>query len=720
MLRQSILSVSICLVLSACSHQPAKSMSNQLSSIPTAETQIKNVDNPLLQASSLPDQAPPFNKIKDSDYLPALRQGMAEEIKMIDAIANNPKPPTFENTLVAMEQSGEILSRVSSIFTGVNQADTNPERQKIMETFMPELVAHQDAINLNPKLFARIKTLYDQRDTLNLDPQQRRLLTVTYDNFVQAGAQLSEADKSRLTQMNIEETNLTTQFHAHLVAATNAAAVVVKDRARLDGLSEDDVVAAKEAANARGLTDQYVLVLQNTTQQPELASLKDRSLRAEILHASEKRAERNDENDTRKIVARIAQLHAQKAKLLGYNNYAEYAMAAEMAHSPEAVANLFAKIVPAATQKARHEAKDIQKVIDAQRGGFKLTAADWNFYADQVRKQKYNYNAADVKPYLEINTVLENGVFFAANQLYGLTFKQRTDIPTYHPDMKVYEVFDKDGSSLALFYTDYYKRDSKSGGAWMNDFVNQNGLTGQKPIVYNVCNFAKPAPGQPTLLNFDDVITMFHEFGHALHGMLSNVRYPKLAGTSTPPDFVEFPSQFNERWALDPKVLANYAKHYQTGEPMPQALVDKVRKASTFNQGYATTEYVAAALLDIAWHSLPADAPLQDVNSFEEQALKHYHLDLKQVPPRYHTSYFDHIWSNSYAASYYAYLWSEILADDAYAWFKEHGGLTRENGEKFRHDILSRGNSVDLKQLYRDFRGRDAKTDALLQQRGLH
>ena len=720
MSRQSILSVSICLVLSACSHQQANSMSNQLSSNPPAEVQVKHVDNPLLHPSTLPDQAPPFNQITDSDYLPALRQGMAEEVKKIDAIATNPEPPTFDNTLVAMEHSGEMLARVSNIFMGVNQADTNPERQKILETVMPELAAHQDAINLNAQLFARIKALYDKRDRLNLDPQQRRLLTVTYENFVQSGAQLSETDKRLLTQMNIEETNLTTQFHARLVAATNAAAVVVTDRARLDGLSEEDIEAAKEAANARGLTGQYVFVLQNTTQQPELSSLKDRALRAEILNASVRRAEKNDANDTRKIVARIAQLHAQKAKLLGYNNYAEYAMTAEMAHSPEAVARLFSKIVPAATQKARREARDIQKVIDSQGGGFKLTAADWNFYADQVRKQKFNYNAADVKPYLEINTVLEKGVFYAANQLYGLTFKQRTDIPTYHPDMKVYEVFDKDGTSLAIFYTDYYKRDSKSGGAWMNSFANQNGLTGQKPIVYNVCNFSKPAPGQPTLLSFDDVITMFHEFGHALHGMLSNVRYPKLSGTNTPPDFVEFPSQFNERWALDPKVLANYAKHYQTGKPMPQALVDKVRKASTFNQGYATTEYVASALLDIAWHSLPADAPLQDVNQFEDQALKHYHLDMPQVPPRYHTSYFDHIWSNSYAAGYYAYLWSEILADDAYAWFKEHGGLTRENGEKFRQDILSRGNSVDLKELYRDFRGRDAKTDALLQQRGLH
>ena len=694
-------------------------MSTHIHPNPSSPKPVQPVENPLLRPSALLDQAPEFDRIKDSDYLPALRQGMAEELKAIEAIATNSQPPTFDNTLVAMEHAGATLERVSSIFMGLNQADTNPERQKILATIMPELAAHQNAIALNAKLFARIKALYDQRDALGLDPQQRRLTTLTYDNFVLAGAQLSDADKSRLSQMNVEETNLTTQFHAHLVAATSAAAVVVKDRARLDGLDDNEIAAAAEAANARGLSGQYVLALQNTTQQPELATLKDRTLRAEIMQASEQRAEKNDQNDTRKIVARIAQLHAQKAQLLGFRNYAEYAMKSEMAQSPDAVAGLFAKIVPAATRKARHEAKDIQAIIDRQGGGFKLTAADWNFYADRVRKQKYNYTAADIRPYLEMNAVLENGVFYAANQLYGLTFKQRTDIPTYHPDMKVYEVFDKDGSSLALFYTDYFKRDSKSGGAWMNTFFNQNGLTGQKPVVYNVCNFAKPVSGQPALLNFDDVITMFHEFGHALHGMLSNVRYPKLAGTNTPPDFVEFPSQFNERWALDPKVLAHYAKHYQTGEPMPQVLVDKIRKSSTFNQGYATTEYVASALLDIAWHTLPADAPMQDVDQFERHALKHNHLDLPQVPPRYHSSYFDHIWSNSYAAGYYAYLWSEILADDAYAWFKEHGGLTRENGEKFRHDILSRGNSEDLKQLYRAFRGRDAKTDALLQQRGL-
>ena len=473
------------------------------------------------------------------------------------------------------------------------QADTNPEREKVQEEIAPRLAAHQDEISLDPKLFARIKSLYDQRDTLNLDPEQKRLVEYQYKEFVRAGAQLSDADKDSLRKLNVEETTLSTAFHTKLVAATAAGAVVVDDKARLDGLSDGDLAAAAEDAKARKLDGKYLLALQNTTQQPVLASLKDRDLRTEVMKASETRSEKGDANDTRQTIQRLAQLRAQKAKLLGFDSYAAYSLSDQMAGTPDKALKLLTDTVPAATAKARGEVAEMQKVIDAQKGGFKLAASDWDFYAEQVRKAKYDLDESQIKPYFELNNVLENGVFYAANQLYGITFKQRTDIPTYNPDMKVYEVFDKDGSSLALFYTDYFKRDSKSGGAWMDEFVGQDALTGTKPVVYNVCNFTKPAPGQPALISFDDVTTMFHEFGHALHGMFSKVKYPTLAGTATSRDFVEFPSQFNEHWATDPKVFAHYAKHYQTGEAMPQALVDKIKKSRTFNQGYATTEYLS-------------------------------------------------------------------------------------------------------------------------------
>ncbi len=529
-----------------------------------------------------------------------------------------------ENTIEMLEHSGTTLDRVSRIFFGLVHADTNDTRQKIQEEIAPKLAAHQDEIYLNPKLFTRIKSIYDQRDTLSLDPLQKRLVERDYEGFVHAGAQLPEADKTTLRKINVEESTLSTQFHAKLVAATAASAIVVDEKNKLDGLSEGDIAAAAEAAKARKLNDKYVLALQNTTQQPISASLKDRELRALVLQASETRAEKGDANDTRQIVQRLTQLRAQKAKLLGFPNYAAYNLADQMAKTPEAALKLLNDTVPAATAKARKEAAEIQKLIDKQRvntkaNHFELVASDWDFYAEQVRKAKYNLDEEQIKPYFELDNVLQNGVFYAANQLYGITFKERKDIPTYHPDMKVYEVFDHDGGSLALFYTDYFKRDSKSGGAWMDVFVEQNAITGTKPVVYNVCNFTKPAPGQPALLSFKDVTTLFHEFGHALHGMFSKVKYPSLAGTSTSRDFVEFPSQFNEHWASDPKVFSHYAKHYQTGESMPQSLVDSIRKAKTFNQGYATTEYLSAALLDLAWHTLPADAPLEDVDKFRSR-----------------------------------------------------------------------------------------------------
>ena len=711
--RTLVLAAAIGLALAACKKEEAPAVTTPA---PAAAPQSAN---PLLTVSPLPFQAPQFDKIKDSDFLPAFEQGMKEHLAEIRKIADNPEPASFDNTFVAMEKSGETLTRVSRIFFGLVQADTNPEREKVQEEIAPRLAAHQDEISLDPKLFARIKSLYDQRDTQNLDPEQKRLVEYQYKEFVRAGAQLSDADKDSLRKLNVEETTLSTAFHTKLVAATAAGAVVVDDKARLDGLSDGDLAAAAEDAKARKLDGKYLLALQNTTQQPVLASLKDRDLRTEVMKASETRSEKGDANDTRQTIQRLAQLRAQKAKLLGFDSYAAYSLSDQMAGTPDKALKLLTDTVPAATAKARGEVAEMQKVIDAQKGGFKLAAADWDFYAEQVRKAKYDLDESQIKPYFELNNVLENGVFYAANQLYGITFKQRTDIPTYNPDMKVYEVFDKDGSSLALFYTDYFKRDSKSGGAWMDEFVGQDALTGTKPVVYNVCNFTKPAPGQPALISFDDVTTMFHEFGHALHGMFSKVKYPTLAGTATSRDFVEFPSQFNEHWATDPKVFAHYAKHYQTGEAMPQALVDKIKKSRTFNQGYATTEYLSAALLDLAWHTLPADAPLQDVDQFETAALKKFKVDLPQVPPRYRTSYFDHIWGGGYSAGYYAYFWSEVLDDDAYEWFKEHGGLTAENGQIFRDKILSRGNTVELADLYRAFRGKDPSVEPLLENRGL-
>jgi peptidyl-dipeptidase Dcp len=723
MTRTLVLAAAISLALAACNGKQEADSVKTADTAPAAAAAPQR-DNPLLTASTLPFQAPPFDKIQDGDYLPAFEQGMAEHLEQINKIVDSTEAPTFENTIEAMEKTGATLDRVSRVFFGLVQADTNDARQKIQEDIAPKLAAHQDEISLNPKLFARIKAVYDQRETLNLDPEAKRLVERDYEEFVRAGAQLSDADKATVRKLNVEETTLSTQFHQRLVAAAAAGAVVVDDKARLAGLSDGDIASAAEDAKARKLDGKYVLALQNTTQQPVLASLQDRDLRAKVLEASETRTEHGDANDTRQIVQRLAQLRAQKAKLLGFDSYAAYSLSDQMAKTPEAALKLLTDTVPAATAKAKGEVAEIQKVIDAQSAGsttgsFKLAASDWDFYAEQVRKAKYDLDQSQIKPYFELDNVLHNGVFYAATQLYGITFKERTDIPTYNPDMKVYEVFDKDGSSLALFYTDYFKRDSKSGGAWMDVFVEQDGLTGAKPVVYNVCNFTKPAAGQPALLSFDDVTTLFHEFGHALHGMFSKVKYPSIAGTSTSRDFVEFPSQFNEHWATDPKVFAHYAKHYQTGEAMPSALVEKIQKSKTFNSGYATTEYLSAALLDLAWHTVPADAPLKDVDGYEAESLKKFGVDLAQVPPRYRTTYFDHIWGGGYAAGYYAYFWSEVLDDDAFEWFKEHGGLTAKNGQAFRDKILSRGNTVELSQLYRDFRGKDPSVDALLENRGL-
>lgn len=718
MSRTVVLAAAVSLALAACSGK--ESTAPVTADAPAQAANPADAStNPFMTVSSLPFQAPAFDKIKDSDYLPAFEEGMRQQLAEIKQITDNTQPATFDNTLLPMEKSGAILDRVSRVFFSVVQADTNPERQKIQEDVVPKLAAHGDAIHLDAKLFARIKSIYDGRAEAGLDPEQLRVVEETYKGFVKSGAELSDTDKETLKQYNAEEATLANDFHNKLVAATAAGAVVIDDKAQLAGLSEGDIAAAEDAAKGRKLDGKWVLSLQNTTQQPALGSLQDRDVRAKVLQASETRTEHGDANDTRKIIQRLAQLRAAKAKLLGFPNYAAYNLTDQMAQTPEHALKLLTDTVPAATAKARGELAEIQKVIDAQKGGFKASASDWDFYAEQVRKAKYDLDESQIKPYFEMDNVLQNGVFYAANQLYGLTFKERKDLPVYHPDVRVFEVTDANGQPLALFYADFFKRDSKSGGAWMDVFVEQDGLTGTKPVVYNVSNFTKPAAGQPALLSWDDVTTMFHEFGHALHGMFSNTKYPSVAGTGVPRDFVEFPSQFNEHWASDPKVFANYAKHYQTKAAMPQELVDKIAKAKTFNQGYMTTEYLSAALLDLAWHTQGADAPLQDVDKFEADALKRYKVDLAQVPPRYRSSYFDHIWGGGYSAGYYAYFWAEMIDHDAFEWFKENGGLTRENGQVFRDKILSIGNTRDLATAYRDFRGKDPSVEPLLHNRGL-
>ena len=674
--------------------------------------------NPFYAPSTLPFHAPPFDKIKDEDYQPAIEAGMAEELSEIQAIADNPAPPTFENTLVAMEKTGHLLQRARAAFGAVTGANTNPLLQKVRTEEAPKQAAHHDAIYLNAKLFARVAAVYQQRATLKLDGESPRLLEVTYDNFVRSGANLSEADKTELKKLNEEISTLSNRFSTKLLAATKDGAYVSTDKSALAGLSDAQITAAAHAAESRQ-QEGYVLPLQNTTQQPDLASLSVRATREAIFEKSWNRAERGDANDTRDDIARLAQLRARRAQLLGYPNHATWKLGDQMAKTPEAALKFMDALVPGASAKAASEAKDIQDLIDAQKGGFTVQPWDWDFYSEQVREAKYDLDESAVKPYFELNNVLENGVFYAANQLYGITFHERKDIPVYEPDVRVFEVSNADGRPLALFYCDYFKRDNKQGGAWMDSFVEQSKLIGTLPVVYNVANFPKPAPGQPALISFTDVTTMFHEFGHALHGMFSNTEYPSLSGTATARDFVEFPSQFNEHWALYPSVFAHYAKHYRTGAPMPADLVAKIKNASRFNQGYKLTELVAAAQLDMQWHTLPASTPLQQPDAFEKQALEKTHLLLSAVPPRYRSSYFSHIWGSGYSAGYYAYLWSEMLDDDAYEWFEEHGGPTRANGERFRAMVLSRGNTEELANMYAAWRGKNPSVEPMMKYRGL-
>jgi len=675
-------------------------------------------DNPFAAASALQYQAPPFDKIRDADYQPAIEEGMRQELAEVHAVAADTAAATFDNTIVALEKSGALLTRVSKVFFALTQANTDDTLQKIQEDVAPKLAAHHDAIFLNDTLFRRVKSLYDRRATLGLDSVQQFLVTRYYRDFVRSGALLSDSDKAKLRDLNKEEAALTTDFQKRLLAATKAGALHETDSTKLAGLSPAELAAAHEAAATRKVTG-WVLPLQNTTQQPAQAELTDRATRQQLFEASTTRAEKGDTNDTRQVITRLAQLRADKARLLGFPSWAAFVLDDQMAKTPANAIKLLTDMVPAATSKAASEQATMQALIDGQHGGFKLQPWDWQFYAEQVRKAQYDLDENQIKPYFQLDTVLQDGVFYAANQLYGLTFKERHDIPAYQPDVRVFEVSGPDGKSIGLSYCDYFKRDAKSGGAWEDTFVDGAGLLGTHPVVFNVANFTKPAPGQPALLTWDNVTTMFHEFGHALHALMTTVTWPRLAGTNVPGDFVEFPSQFNENWALYPAVFTHFAKHYQTGAPMPQALVDKIKRTKTFDQGFATTELVAAALLDMAWHTLPAGPQVANPDSFETAALERFHIAVPAVPPRYRSPYFAHIWGGGYSANYYAYMWAEVVDHDAFAWFTEHGGMTRANGQRLRDMILSRGGTGDMAVMYRAFRGRDPSVQPLLEARGL-
>ncbi len=675
--------------------------------------------NPFLDISPLPYQAPAFDRISDSDYRPAFDEGIRQKREEIYAIAAQPHDADFSNTILALEQSGALLSRVSNIFFAMTSAHTNDYLQKLEEEISTELAALSNDIWLNDALFARVDAVFDQRHAQAPDAESLRLIEELHQRFILAGARLAADEKEALKALNTEAATLTSQFNQRLLAADKAGGLVVEDLHQLDGLSPAELAAAAQAAAEKGLDGRWLIPLLNTTQQPALQQLRDRQTREKLFTAGWLRTEKGDANDTREIVRRLAALRARQAELLGFDSFASWKMADQMAKKPQAALEFMRGIVPAARGRAFQELADIQQAIDNDRGGFTAQAWDWTYYAERVRQAKYALDESQVKPYFELNTVLTEGVFWAASQLFGISFAERSDIPVYHPDVRVWEIFDNNGEGLALFYGDFFARDSKGGGAWMGNFVEQSHEFAARPVIYNVCNYQKPASGQPALISWDDVITLFHEFGHTLHGLFASQRYSTLSGTNTPRDFVEFPSQINEHWASHPQVFARYARHYQTGEPMPDALREKMLSATQFNKGYDMTELLSAALLDMNWHSITTREAPEDIVAFETAALEKEQLLIPAVPPRYRSSYFSHIFGGGYAAGYYAYLWTQMLADDGYQWFVEQGGLTRENGQKFREAILSRGNSSDLAELYRQWRGHDPQIEPMLKNRGL-
>jgi peptidyl-dipeptidase Dcp len=703
---QLVLSLAALGALAACNNGAEKNTVN-----------YKDVNNPFFKESPLQYQAPEFDKIKTEHFKPAFDTGMVQQNAEIEAIINNSEAPTFENTVLALENSGAILKRAQIVFYNFTSANTNDDIQKLEEEYAPKFSAHSDNISLNDKLFARIKAVYEQKDQLT-DEEDKKLVTYYFEKFEMAGANLDEADKEKLKKLNEQEASLNASFTSKLLAARKDAGVLFDNASDLDGLSDEELKAAQSDAAEAGHKGKYLIQLQNTTQQPVLQVLKNRASREKIFKASWTRAEKGDSNDTRGIIEQMAKIRLEKAQLLGKKNYAEWKLQDQMAKDPEAAKKMLQQIATPAVAMAKAEAAELQKLIDAEGGNFKLEPWDWSYYAEKLRKAKYDLDESEIKPYFEVTTVLEKGVFFAAEKLYGVTFKKRADLPVYHPDVVAYEVFDKDGKSMAIYYLDFYTRSNKSGGAWMSNFVEQSKVLGQKPVIVNVYNYQKPAAGSPSLISYDDVETMFHEFGHTIHGLVADQKYTTLSGTNVPRDFVEFPSQINEHWALEPSVLKNYAIHYETKAPIPQALLDKMDKAAGFNLGYATTELAAAATLDMAWHTITDAKEITNALDFENKVLADYGLLVKEVPTRYHSPYFAHIWGGGYSAGYYAYIWAEILEQDAYQWFLQNGGLKKENGDRFREYILSIGNTKDLNQAFKDFTGHSADIKPLLRAKG--
>ena len=675
------------------------------------------IANPFAQRSDLDFELPPFALIKEEHYLPAFYEGCTQQLAEVQAILDTPGAATFENTIVALEKSGQMLMRTLLVFFNKSSSDTNDAMDKIEEEMAPKLAAHQDAINLNPALYARIKSLYDNRESIGLNTEDAWLLERYYKDLIHAGAHLSESQRDRLKELNEELSKLETQFSKNVLADTNDLAVLVDTIDELDGLSENEIASAAAAAKDRGHEGKWLIGMVNFSGNPVLDSLTNRALRKKIMQDSLLKGNRANENDNKPVILKVVKLRAERAKLFGKNTHAEHVIAVQTAEHPDNVHAMLRKIAPAAVRNAQAEAQDLKKSA-----GSEIESWDWGFYTEQVRLEKYNIDTSKMRPYFELESVLTNGIFFAANKLFGITFKERPDLVTYHPEARAFEVFNEDGSKLGLFIGDFYTRDSKRGGAWMNTLVDQNFLFNQLPVVVNNLNIPKPPAGKPTLLTFSETTTLFHEFGHALHGLLSQVKYPRVSGTSVQRDFVEFPSQVNEMWILWPEVVENYARHFETGEKLPQEWIDNLDAASTFNEGHATTSYLAAAILDLAWHSLDTQeaAKVTDVEAFEAQAIKDYGLDFAPVPTRYRSTYFSHIFAGGYSAGYYGYIWSEVLDADTVDWFKENGGLQRKNGEHFRNTLLGRGGSIDSMQMFRNFRGRDSKIEPLLKRRGLN
>src|SRR5690554_317623 len=707
MRKTSLLMFALAVGFTSCNNDDEVTSSNEI-----MKEDLSN--NPLVKPSDLPYSAPDFVSIKNKHFEPAILEGIRLKKENIDKIIQQEEEPTFENTLVALEKSGEQLGRARRVFSALMGANTNDTLQALNQKFAPLLSELNDEIYLNSKLFERIKILHEQKESLELDAESKKLLKEYYKDFVVAGANLSSEDKEKLKEINSNLASLTAEFGKTLLAATNEGALIIKDENELEGLSESTLASLKTEDEA------YRIPILNTTQQPLLSSLKNRATRQKVFENAWNRTS-GEKNNTEEIVVKLATLRLEKAQLLGFETYADWSLQKTMIQNKNNVRNFFDGLIPAAIEKAKKESKMIESMMheDGVEGG--LEPWDWNYYAEKVRKAKYDLDENEIKPYFEMMSVLENGVFYAAEKLYGITFKKREDIPVYHEDVLVYEVFEEDGSELGLFYADFYSRESKRGGAWMSNFVDQSHLYGTKPVIYNVCNYPKPAEGEPTFLSFDNAITMFHEFGHALHGFFANQMYPSLSGTAVARDFVEFPSQLNESWATEPEILNNYALHYETGKIIPTELLDKIKAAGTFNQGYGLTENLASSNIDFAWHTIESEGEVEDMMTFEKKVLSKYGLDkVHAVKPRYSSSYFAHVFSGGYAAGYYSYLWTEMLHHDAYQWFKENGGMTRENGQRYRDMVLSIGNTLDYDEMYKDWSGRAPEIAPMIKARGLN